>query len=45
MRTVLALIVGLLAGIKFHILVVERAIKNHDKYGTQWKEEIKWNRE
>jgi hypothetical protein len=44
MRTVLALIVGLIAGIKFHILVVERAIKNHDKYGVQWEEEAKWNR-
>lgn len=44
MRTVLALIIGIFAGIKFHIHVLERAIERHDKYGIQWKEEERWNR-
>ena len=44
MKTVLALVVGIFAGIQFHINVVERAIRKHDKYGTQWREEAKWNR-
>lgn len=43
MKTVLALAVGVIVGIKFHIFVLERAIKSHDKYGVQWKEEYKWN--
>ena len=45
MRTVLALAVGVFAGIQFHIHVVKKAIEKHDQYGTQWKEEYKWNRE
>ena len=45
MRTILALAVGVFAGIQFHIHVVKRAIEKHDEYGTQWKEEYKWNRE
>jgi len=45
MRTILALLIGVIVGIKFHIFVLEKAIKSHDKYGTQWKEEAKWNRE
>lgn len=44
MRTILALGVGVFAGIQFHIHVVKRAIEKHDQYGTQWKEEDKWNR-
>ena len=45
MRTILALAVGVFAGIQFHIHVVKKAIEKHDEYGTQWKEEYKWNRE
>jgi hypothetical protein len=45
MRTILALGVGIFAGIQFHIHVVRRAIEKHNEYGTQWKEEYKWNRE
>ena len=45
MRTILALAVGVFAGIQFHIHVVKRAIEKHNEYGTQWKEEYKWNRE
>lgn len=45
MRTILALAVGVFAGIQFHIHVVKRAIEKHNEYGTQWKEEAKWNRE
>jgi hypothetical protein len=44
MRTILALVVGIFTGIQFHIHVVEKAIKRHDQYGTQWKEEKRWNR-
>lgn len=45
MRTILALAVGVFAGIQFHIHVVKKAIEKHNEYGTQWKEEAKWNRE
>jgi hypothetical protein len=45
MRTILALGVGIFAGIQFHVHVVRRAIDKHSNYGTQWKEEYKWNRE
>lgn len=45
MKTILALAVGIFTGIQFHIHVVKRAIEKHDEYGTQWKEEYKWNRE
>jgi hypothetical protein len=44
MRTILALGVGIFAGIQFHVHVVRRAIDKHSNYGTQWKEETKWNR-
>lgn len=44
MRTILALGVGIFAGIQFHVHVVRRAIDKHSNYGTQWKEEAKWNR-
>ena len=44
MRTVLALIVGIFAGIQFHIHVITRSIEKHDQYGTQWREENRWNR-
>lgn len=45
MRTVLALGVGIFAGIQFHIHIVRKAIDRHSGYGMQWKEEEKWNRD
>jgi hypothetical protein len=44
MRTLLALGVGIFAGIQFHIYVITKSIEKHDQYGTQWSEEEKWNR-
>ena len=44
MKTILALGIGVFMGIQFHIHVVRRAIEKHDQYGTQCKEEAKWNR-
>lgn len=44
MKAILALMVGIFAGIQFHIHVVRKSIEKHSSYGIQWAEEEKWNR-